>query len=68
MLFYFCVRFIELFKKYDGFDEKKLKLKRPKQLQEVLDIARDLLMAVKEGNVLFENPNKLHQMKSVLEM
>ena len=52
-LLYIC-RFIELFKKYGGFDEHKLKLKRPAQLQEVLDIARDLLAHIKEGKPLFE--------------
>ncbi|XP_068711833.1 inositol hexakisphosphate and diphosphoinositol-pentakisphosphate kinase 2-like isoform X2 [Montipora foliosa] len=61
-------RFIELFKKYGGFDEHKLKLKRPAQLQEVLDIARDLLAQFKEGEPVFESRNKIHQLKSVLEM
>ncbi|PFX21183.1 Inositol hexakisphosphate and diphosphoinositol-pentakisphosphate kinase 2 [Stylophora pistillata] len=61
-------RFIELFKKYNGFDEHKLKLKRPTQLQEVLNIARDLLANIKEGIPIFESRNKLHQLKSVLEM
>ncbi|KAL9985509.1 hypothetical protein ACROYT_G007924 [Oculina patagonica] len=61
-------RFIELFKKYNGFDEHKLKLKRPTQLQEVLNIARDLLADIKEGKPVFESPNKIHQLKSVLEM
>ena len=61
-------RFIELFKKYNGFDEHKLKLKRPAQLQEVLDIARDLLADIKEGMPVFESRNKIHQLKSVLEM
>ncbi|XP_022797686.1 inositol hexakisphosphate and diphosphoinositol-pentakisphosphate kinase 2-like [Stylophora pistillata] len=62
-------RFIELFKKYDGFDkEAPLKLKRPTQLKEVLNIARDLEADVKKGKPLFENPNKIHQLKAVLEM
>lgn len=66
-LFSIC-RFIELFKKYNGFDEHKLKLKRPTQLQEVLNIARDLLADIKEGKPVFESRNKIHQLKSVLEM
>ena len=65
---FFHTRFIELFKKYLGFDEHKLKLKRPTQLQEVLNIARDLLANIKEGIPIFERRNKLHQLKSVLEM
>ena len=65
---FFYTRFIELFKKYHGLDEHKLKLKRPTQLQEVLNIARDLLANIKEGIPIFERRNKLHQLKSVLEM
>lgn len=61
-------RFIELFRKYNGFDEHKLKLKKPTQLQEVLNIARDLLCDIKEGKPVFEKPNKIHQLKNVLEM
>ena len=58
-----------MFKKYDGFDkEAPLKLKRPTQLKEVLNIARDLEADVKKGKPLFENPNKIHQLKAVLEM
>lgn len=38
------------------------------QLQEVLDIARDLLSDSKEGRPVFESLSKLHQLKSVLEM
>uniref|UniRef100_A0A672U421 Inositol hexakisphosphate and diphosphoinositol-pentakisphosphate kinase n=1 Tax=Strigops habroptila TaxID=2489341 RepID=A0A672U421_STRHB len=37
-------RFFELFEKYDGYKTGKLKLKRPEQLQEVLDIARQLVV------------------------
>lgn len=68
LLWPFIDRFIELFKKYNGFDEHKLKLKRPTQLQEVLNIARDLLADMKEGKPVFESRNKIHQLKSVLEM
>ena len=68
MLLFSQNRFISLFSKYEGFKERKLKLKRPKQLQEVLDIARELLADIKEDRPVFESPNKLHQLKSVLEM
>lgn len=61
-------RFIDLFRKYHGFKDHKLKLKRPTQLQEVLNIARDLLVDIKEGKPVFEKPNKLHQLRTVLEM
>ena len=61
-------RFIDLFSKYEGFKERKLKLKRPKQLQEVLDIAREMLNDIKEDKSVFESHNKLRQLKSVLEM
>ena len=58
----------DLFDKYGGPDEGKLKLKAPKQLQEVLDITRDLLQEAQKGGEIHENPAKLMQMKSVLEM
>ncbi|XP_048580852.1 inositol hexakisphosphate and diphosphoinositol-pentakisphosphate kinase 2 isoform X2 [Nematostella vectensis] len=61
-------RFIQLFKRHNSHNEKKLKLKRPKQLQEILDIVRDLLEEHHAGVTMFENPNKLRQLKNVLEM
>nr|XP_009941095.1 PREDICTED: inositol hexakisphosphate and diphosphoinositol-pentakisphosphate kinase 1 [Opisthocomus hoazin] len=39
-------RFFELFEKYDGYKTGKLKLKKPEQLQEVLDIARQLVVSL----------------------
>ncbi len=36
-------RFFQLFKRYDGYKTGELKLKRPRQLQEVLDLSRHLL-------------------------
>ena len=66
----FLRRFFELFEKYGGSSENNVKLKRPKQLQEVLDIARFLLS---EGQncrdpEIEEKRGKLDQLKSVLEM
>ena len=63
-------RFFELFEKYGGFKNGQLKLKRPKQLQEVLDIVRQLLST---GSFscdpdLQDKKAKLQQMKLVLEM
>ena len=67
-----CLRFFDLYHKYGGTDEGKLKLKKPKQLQEVLDIVRVLLDRVKEPvrdeHKIFESQHKLEQLKSVLEM
>lgn len=47
-----------------------MKLKRPKQLQEILDIARFLLAEIetKDNAEIEEKKSKLEQLKSVLEM
>ncbi|XP_035824670.1 inositol hexakisphosphate and diphosphoinositol-pentakisphosphate kinase 2 [Aplysia californica] len=63
-------KFFELFEKYGGFKTGHLKLKKPKQLQEVLDIVRHLL-AEGQGNAdpeVEEKRAKLNQLKLVLEM
>ncbi|XP_027882839.1 inositol hexakisphosphate and diphosphoinositol-pentakisphosphate kinase 2 isoform X10 [Xiphophorus couchianus] len=62
--------FFELFKKYGGYKTGKLKLKKPKQLQEVLDIARLLLVELGQHNdcEIEEKKSKLEQLKTVLEM
>uniref|UniRef100_A0A3Q2QVS2 Inositol hexakisphosphate and diphosphoinositol-pentakisphosphate kinase n=1 Tax=Fundulus heteroclitus TaxID=8078 RepID=A0A3Q2QVS2_FUNHE len=62
--------FFELFKKYGGYKTGKLKLKKPKQLQEVLDIARLLLLELGQHNdcEIEEKKSKLEQLKTVLEM
>nr|XP_020145752.1 inositol hexakisphosphate and diphosphoinositol-pentakisphosphate kinase 2 isoform X17 [Microcebus murinus] len=62
--------FFDLFEKCDGYKSGKLKLKKPKQLQEVLDIARQLLMELGQNNdsEIEENKPKLEQLKTVLEM
>ncbi|VDK43673.1 unnamed protein product [Anisakis simplex] len=36
-------RFFELFRKYDGFKKNEIKMKRPTQLMEVLELARQIL-------------------------
>ncbi|XP_053519626.1 inositol hexakisphosphate and diphosphoinositol-pentakisphosphate kinase 2 isoform X6 [Artibeus jamaicensis] len=63
-------KFFDLFEKCDGYKSGKLKLKKPKQLQEVLDIARQLLMELGQNNDsdIEENKSKLEQLKTVLEM
>lgn len=63
-------RFFDLFEKFNGFKSGKLKLKKPRQLQEVLDIARQLLVELGQNNdtEIEENKSKLEQLKTVLEM
>ncbi|XP_030107635.1 inositol hexakisphosphate and diphosphoinositol-pentakisphosphate kinase 1 isoform X12 [Mus musculus] len=63
-------RFFALFEKHGGYKTGKLKLKRPEQLQEVLDITRLLLAELeKEPEAeIEEKTGKLEQLKSVLEM
>ncbi|KAI5105372.1 inositol hexakisphosphate and diphosphoinositol-pentakisphosphate kinase 1 isoform X5 [Silurus meridionalis] len=62
--------FFDLFEKYGGYKTGKLKLKKPKQLQEVLDIARQLLAELGQHNdcEIEEKKSKLEQLKTVLEM
>uniref|UniRef100_A0A803SMZ2 Inositol hexakisphosphate and diphosphoinositol-pentakisphosphate kinase n=1 Tax=Anolis carolinensis TaxID=28377 RepID=A0A803SMZ2_ANOCA len=65
-------RFFALFEKYEGYKTGKLKLKKPEQLQEVLDIAR--LLVLEEGAPACspegedQQKSKLEQLKTVLEM
>ncbi|KAI7814784.1 putative inositol hexakisphosphate and diphosphoinositol-pentakisphosphate kinase 1, partial [Triplophysa rosa] len=62
--------FFEIFEKYGGYKTGKLKLKKPKQLQEVLDITRTLLadMGQHTDCEIEEKKSKLEQLKTVLEM
>lgn len=65
------LRFFEIFAKYDGYKHGHVKLKRPKQLQEILDTARSLLSEIQHRAApteLEEKQGKLEQLKSVLEM
>ncbi|XP_066980662.1 inositol hexakisphosphate and diphosphoinositol-pentakisphosphate kinase 2 isoform X34 [Macrobrachium rosenbergii] len=64
-------KFFELFAKYDGYKDGHVKLKKPKQLQEVLDIARALLAEIEQKRAdpeTEEKKGKLEQLKSVLEI
>lgn len=64
-------KFFEIFEKYDGYKQGHIKLKRPKQLQEILDIARFLLAEIQTKNAdneIEEKQGKLEQLKQVLEM
>lgn len=70
-IFLFSYRFFEIFEKYDGYKHGHVKLKRPKQLQEILDIARFLLSEIQLKSAeseIEEKQGKLEQLKSVLEM
>ncbi|XP_077085534.1 inositol hexakisphosphate and diphosphoinositol-pentakisphosphate kinase 2 isoform X2 [Siphateles boraxobius] len=62
--------FFELFETYGGYKTGKLKLKKPKQLQEVLDITRTLLADIGQHTdcEVEEKKSKLEQLKTVLEM
>ena len=67
--------FFDLFKRMKGFVVGHIKLKKPKHLQEVLDIARFLIVEIekneKGGNsseVIEEKKNKLEQVRYILEM
>ncbi len=64
--------FFEIFRKYDGFKNKNLKLKKPQQLQEILDVSRQLLEHLNRGSseseLIEEKKSKLEQIKNVLEM
>ncbi|CAH1271214.1 PPIP5K2 [Branchiostoma lanceolatum] len=64
-------KFFEVFRKYGGYKKGKLKLKRPQQLQEILDVARYLLHEIENPTSdpeIAEKRSKLEQLKSVLEM
>lgn len=66
-------RFWELFRKYNGYQTGELKLKKPQQLQEVLDSCRYLLAELNTGTPekqaeIHEHKGKLEQLKTVLEM
>ncbi|RZF35061.1 hypothetical protein LSTR_LSTR009653 [Laodelphax striatellus] len=65
--------FFDIFTKYGGkcVAGGHVKLKRPQQLQEVLDTARSLLSDIENNcseSRIEEKQNKLEQLKSVLEM
>ncbi|XP_070536722.1 inositol hexakisphosphate and diphosphoinositol-pentakisphosphate kinase 2-like isoform X3 [Ptychodera flava] len=64
-------KFFKLFAKYNGYKYGKIKLKRPTQLQEVLDVARYLLSELESQDgirEIEEKKCKLEQLKTVLEM
>lgn len=61
--------FFELFRRLNGFKDGHVKIKKPQQMQEILDITRFLLTEMESGNQsIAEDPAKLEQLKSVLEM
>ncbi|XP_057307651.1 inositol hexakisphosphate and diphosphoinositol-pentakisphosphate kinase 2-like isoform X2 [Hydractinia symbiolongicarpus] len=62
--------FFEMFYKYGGDEEGRLKLKKPKHLQEILEIVRKLIDGYDEESLqpITEVKSKLIQMRTVLEM
>ena len=56
----------------NGYEVGNVKLKKPKHLQEVLDIARFLIAEIEKGGssnaVIEEKKSKLEQVKYILEM
>ena len=65
--------FFRIFEKYNGYTAGKIKLKKPRQLQEVLDVARLLLDELESGSQtqihsIEEKRHKLEQLRTVLEM
>ena len=65
-------KFFQLFDKHGGNKKGHVKLKKPSQLQEILDIARELYEEKSndtiESEMIQEKKSKLMQIKSVLEM
>lgn len=65
-------RFFDIFEKNGGYKSGHIKLKRPRQLQEILDIARSLLTEFESNSErvdeIKEDRGKLDQLKSILEM
>ena len=47
LLFFVHFRFFRLFERYGGRSKGKVKLKRPEQLQKILDVSRYLLGELK---------------------
>ncbi|KAF1744830.1 hypothetical protein MXB_3820, partial [Myxobolus squamalis] len=62
--------FFKIFKKYGGDEEARVKLKKPSQLQDILDVTNHLIKTntTKRSYEAIDNPAKLLQMKYVLEM
>ncbi|XP_037077172.1 inositol hexakisphosphate and diphosphoinositol-pentakisphosphate kinase 2-like [Pollicipes pollicipes] len=61
-------KFFDIFRKYDGDQQGHIKLKKPKQLQEILDVARELLDSYDDDPEVVKKRAKLEQLRNVLEM
>ena len=67
----FAFRFFELFRKLGGEKEGRLKIKKPKHMQDLLDSVRTLVYGYETDEKIQpikESKAKLTQMKTVLEM
>ena len=60
-------KFFEMFQRLGGYKDGQVKIKKPHELQEILDIARFLLIE-QEDQAVDEDHSKLEQLKAVLEM
>ena len=62
-------KFFDLYYKYGGNKKDHVKLKKPTQLQEILDVARELYEEKSSGTEsdIQEKKSKLMQIKTVLE-
>ncbi|KAF0309061.1 Inositol hexakisphosphate and diphosphoinositol-pentakisphosphate kinase [Amphibalanus amphitrite] len=61
-------KFFAIFHKYDGGQQGHIKLKKPKQLQEILDVARELLEVSPDHPEVAKKRAKLEQLRNVLEI
>merc|ERR1719495_413480 len=65
-------RFFDIFQRMNGYKKGHVKIKKPKHLQEVLDIARFLIAEIEKGGssneVIEEKKSKLEQVRYILEM
>ena len=64
------VKFFQLFERLGGYKDGQVKIKKPHEMQEVLDIARFLLNELDNNPAadIQEDHSKLEQLKAVLEM
>ena len=65
-------RFFDIFQRMNGYKKGHVKIKKPKDLQEVLDIARFLIAEIDKGGssneVIEEKKSKLEQVRYILEI
>ena len=60
--------FFDIFTRHKGFVKGKIKLKKPRELQQVLDVSQKLISELKYDDENLETLKKLEQLRSVLQM